>query len=49
MQTPGFIPLSFRISRYGTDDTFCNYSVSRAQLNIALLNAAEEMGGATLW
>jgi kynurenine 3-monooxygenase len=30
--------------RYGPDDSFCNYSVSRGQLNVELLNAAESRG-----
>lgn len=30
--------------RYGPDDSYCNYSISRAQLNVALLNAAEARG-----
>ncbi len=30
---------------YGPDESYCNYSISRSELNIELMNAAEALGG----
>ena len=33
---------------YGPDDSFCNYSISRAELNVELIKAADAAGGKSL-